>query len=512
MKLLPLPHAKKTCFAILVSLMIHPLCAQSGKLGLFEEHGDVGSPSQPGSASYDSSSQTYSLKSAGTNMWYARDEFHFVWKQMKGDFLLRARVSFPGKGTDPHRKMGLLLRTSLDPDSAYADTAVHGDGLTSLQFRRTKGANTEEVRCPVQGVDVVQLERKGAVCMFSAAKFGEPLQSCQVTNLVLGDSVYAGLFLCSHNAQAMETGVFQDVRIVRPAQDNFVPYKDYLGSHLEILDIQTGRTELLLSSAQPFEAPNWTVDGQSLIYNGSGKGENSGRLFRFDLAKKESTPIDTGFANRNNNDHVISFDGKSLGISHHSKEDGGQSVIYTLPIGGGTPTRVTKLAPSYLHGWSPDGKYLVYTGGRNNRYNIYKIPAQGGEEVRLTDADALDDGPEYSPDGKFIYFNSSRSGTMQLWRMKPDGTGQEQLTNDRYNNWFPHVSPDGKWIAFLSYAPEVAPKDHPYYKHVYLRLRAVDGGEPKVLGYVYGGQGTINVPSWSPDSRKIAFVSNSAMD
>jgi Tol biopolymer transport system component len=137
------------------------------------------------------------------------------------------------------------------------------------------------------------------------------------------------------------------------------------------------------------------------------------------------------------------------------------------------------------------------------------MPSGGGEEVRLTDSAGLNDGPEYTPDGRFIYFNSSRAGRMQLWRMKPDGTDQEQLTNDEFNNWFPHISPDGKWIAFISFPKEIDPADHPYYKHVYLRLMPVEGGTPKVIAYVYGGQGTMNVPSWSPESKRLAFVSNS---
>jgi Tol biopolymer transport system component len=162
-----------------------------------------------------------------------------------------------------------------------------------------------------------------------------------------------------------------------------------------------------------------------------------------------------------------------------------------------------------MHGWSPDGKFLVFCGSRNNEFDVYKIPSVGGNETRLTDAKGLDDGPEYSPDGNYIYFNSVRSGTMQIWRMKPDGTGQEQVTNDDFNNWFPHISPDGKWIAFISFLKEeVQPGIHPPYKHVYIRMMPASGGPAKVLAYIYGGQGSMNTPSWSPDSKRIAFVTN----
>jgi len=190
-------------------------------------------------------------------------------------------------------------------------------------------------------------------------------------------------------------------------------------------------------------------------------------------------------------------------ISDHSQER--HSLIYLLPVSGGTPRRITKPGPSYWHGWSPDGTTLAYCAERNGEFDIFSIPASGGEEVRLTTAKGLDDGPDYTADGQWIYFNSERGGTMQVWRMRSDGSRQEQVTADELNNWFPHPSPDGKWLVFLSYEGNV--KGHPENKDVTLRIMPLGGGKIEVLAKLFGGQGTINVPSWSPDSRKVAFVS-----
>jgi tricorn protease-like protein len=475
---------------------------QPEPLGIFELQQDIGKVNNAGSATYDAEKQQYTIKGSGANMWADHDEFHFVWKRMKGNFILTTRAQFIGEGVEQHRKIGWMVRSSLDSDSAHVNAAVHGDGLTSLQFRRGKGAITEEVRSSLKGADVIQLERKGDTYTMSAARFGEAFVKQKVSDLTLGNEVYAGLYVCSHNKDVVEQALFRDVQIIVPARDDFVPYRDYIGSNLEILDVDSGNRKIIYRERGSIQAPNWTPDGKALIYN------SGGRLYRFDLATGTPVAIDTGFATSNNNDHVLSFGGGMIGISHHSKEDQNKSIVYTLPVQGGTPKRVTSKGPSYLHGWSPDGKFLIYTGERDGEFDIYKISAEGGEEIRLTTAKGLDDGPEYSPDGKYIYFNSTRGGTMQIWQMKPDGSDQQQITSDEYNNWFPHISPDGKRIVFLSFSKEVAPNDHPFYKHVYIRLMPAAGGSPRVIAYVYGGQGTINVPSWSPDSRKVAFVSN----
>ncbi len=174
---------------------------------------------------------------------------------------------------------------------------------------------------------------------------------------------------------------------------------------------------------------------------------------------------------------------------------------------------VTEDTPSYWHGWAPNNKEVVYVGQRHGEqvYNIYRNSIDGGNEVALTSIKSGEhvDGCEYSPDGRYIYYNGSHSGTMQLWRMKPDGSGKEQITWDEYNDWFPHISPDGQWIVFVSFPAEIPVNSHPSYKRVMIRMMPAEGGVPKVIAYMYGGQGTMNVPSWSPDSKHIAFVSNS---
>jgi TolB protein len=477
-------------------------------LGQFEGQSDIGRLHYAGSGEYDPAQQIYTITSAGTNIWSDHDDFHFVWRRFRGNFIVTMRASFLGAGANPHRKLGWMARASLDSNSAQVCTAIHGDGLVSLQFRRTPGGQTEEVKAPLNGADVIQLERKGKIYSMSAAHFGEPFTTVQVGEIDLGEDVYLGLFVCSHEDDVVEKATFQDVRLVAPVKEGFDRGRDPFGSRLEILDVSSGHRQIVYSRDDVFEAPNWTRDGKALIFN------SQGRLYRFDLETKIPTPIDTGDIIRNNNDHVLSFDGSMLAISSHATTGDYPSLVFTVPLQGGQPKLITPTGPSYLHGWSPDGKFLVYTGQRKGVFDIYRIPVEGGAETQLTNLPGLDDGPEYTPDGRYIYFNSVRSGRMQIWRMlanasKPDGRHPEQLTDDEYNNWFPHISPDGKQVVVVTYlVGEVEPSDHPAAKRVYLRMMPLDGGTPKVLAYLYGGQGSMNVPSWSPDGKKIAFVSN----
>ena len=280
---------------------------------------------------------------------------------------------------------------------------------------------------------------------------------------------------------------------------NLFAQKVAVESTLQTIAISSFERDTIYHTQDHIEAPNWSPDGKTLIYN------SNGLLYKIPVQGGTPELISTNFAKRINNDHGISPDGTQLVISDQTET--GKSLIYTLPIEGGIPKKITPLGPSYWHGWSPDGKTLAYCAERNDNYDIYVIPAEGGKEIRLTTTDGLDDGPDYSLDGKYIYFNSVRTGTMQIWRMKPDGSEQEQITTDKLNDWFAHPSPDGKWLVYVSFGTDVPADKHPANKDVQLRLMNLETGDVQVMANLFGGQGTINVPSWSPDSKKVAFVS-----
>ncbi|WP_019670339.1 TolB family protein [Eudoraea adriatica] len=494
-------------YYILLSCLIVAINSTNAQnqIGIFDRNGDIGECRLQGFSEYSEENQTYKISGSGTNMWFGKDDFQYLWTTIQGDFILRAEVRFIGEGVDPHRKAGWIVKNSLDTNSQHVNASTHGDGLTTLQYRKETGGDTDEVISGDTYPDVIQLERSGNKFIMSTAKFGEEFTIVELPKLELDNSVYIGLYVCSHNPDVLESAEFRNVRIIRPVDPNYTPYRDYLASNLEILDIGSGNREIIYKSAHSIQAPNWTPDGKRLIYN------SKGHLYNYELSTNFISPLNTGFAVNNNNDHVLTFDGTLLGISNHNQDDGGTSALYYMPAQGDSlPTMVTKpgVGASYLHGWSPDNKKMVFTGNRNNAYDIYTIDLDSGKEQQLTNKNTLDDGPEYSPDGEYIFFNSTRTGKMKLWRMKANGEDKTQLTFDEYNDWFPHISPDKKWIAFISFPKDIDPSDHPFYKHCLLRIMPYEGGKPKVIAYIYGGQGSINVPSWSPDSTKIAFVTN----
>jgi len=287
-----------------------------------------------------------------------------------------------------------------------------------------------------------------------------------------------------------------DINILR----QLIAQRDSI-SILETVDVFTGMRAVLKEFDYVIEAPNWTREGRYLVYN------SQGRMYSYELLSGEIKEIDTDFAIDCNNDHVLSPDNTQLAISHFTFEDA-SSRIYILPLRGGSPVLVTQKGPSYLHGWSPDGARLAYCAERNGQYDIYTVSLKGGAETQLTDLPGLDDGPEYSPDGRYIWFNSTRTGLMQIWRMEVDGSNPTHMVVEDANCWFPHVSPDGNWVVYIAYDKnDVMPGDHPANKDVELRLIPATGGTSKSIAKLFGGQGTINVNSWSPDNRTIAFVS-----
>jgi len=426
-------------------------------------------------------------------------------------------VRFWGGGPRPRRTLGITARDALVGSSRHAAACVHGDELTTLEHRATDGGATARVEVSSFHPTDIQLARVGNRFTFSAAVFGENYKSVS-HDLALGDEAYVGLFVCSHAENAVERAVFSNVRVIIPAAPDFKPYSDYLGSHLEVMDVATGLRTILHSEPGSIQAPNWTLDDK-LIYNSA-----AGVMYTYDIATGKVAELDTGPCRQNNNDHVLSFDGKMLALSNYlpastpAAGESRRSVAFILPVSGSAaPKQITSpdVGHTYLHGWSPDGKKLVFTGGRKGETghyrNLWSVDVDTKVETALTPPGTLDDGPEYTPDGKYIYFNSVRTGTMQIWRMRPDGSHPEQVTFDEYNDWFPHISPDGKWIVYIAFPTDMDPWTHPFYRQCYIRLMPTAGGVPKTIGYIYGGQGSMNTPGWSPDGKRIAFVTNSKL-
>ncbi|HEV3341907.1 MAG TPA: hypothetical protein VG125_16185 [Pirellulales bacterium] len=471
--------------------------AENDGPGVFEASTDVGQVERPGTAAFDAAKREYRVTGSGANMWGNVDAFQFVWKKASGDVELSAEVNWQGEGKNAHRKAGVMVRQDLEPGSPYADAVVHGDGLISLQYRRTRSGPTLEVKSPIKPPASIKLERTGDLFTLSVAPLGENYRPAGSVTIALSGEVHAGLVVCSHDTAVSETAVFQGVEFKsEPAGANQTRVRE---STLETVAIASGLRKIIYRARDHFEAPNWSRDGRTFYFN------RGGSICSLPVDGGTPMRIDTGDANRCNNDHGLSPDGRSLAISH-TDPTLRQSVISLVAIEGGTPKRITPLGPSYWHGWSPDGQTLAYCAQRKGDFDIYTIAASGGEETRLTTAAGLDDGPDYSPDGTHIYFNSERTGTMKIWRMHSDGTNQEQVTPGALSaDWFPHPSPDGKWLVFLSYDKTVT--GHPADKDVVLRIMPLGGGTPRTLATLFGGQGTINVPSWSPDSKNLAFVS-----
>jgi len=471
------------------------LPAQGGPVGIFTGHQDVGTVLHAGSAEFDAQKNAYTVTGSGENMWFASDNFHYAWKKVSGDVALTAEVALLGTTGDNHRKAALMMRQTLEGDAMAASLAMHADGLTSLQFRDAAGTDMREVQTNVSAPGKVRIEKRGDfVYAFVVGKDGKLHPSGAATRIQFSGEFYIGLGVCAHNKDAVQTAVFSNVHLeqLAPPKGKLV-----LLSTLETVPVAGDRRVQYVAAAH-FEAPNWTPDGKAWIFN------QDGLLNRLEAGGSEPAIVPTSPEDHCNSDHGFSPDGQSIAISDMS-DPVKRSQIYIVKATGGTARLITPNGPSYWHGWSPDGHTLAFAAVRDGKFDIFTIPSDGGGETRLTNAPGTNDGPEYTRDGKWIYFNSERTGLMQIWRMREDGSDQEQFIVDETSDWFPHFSPDGQWMTFLAYEKSVT--GHPALKNVEIRLMNLKYKKVRVLARLFGGQGTINVPSWSPDSKKIAYVS-----
>ena len=479
-------------------------------LGIFEGQNDIGDVHPAGTTQFDKNAKTYTLTAAGDNMWKTHDSFHYVWKKMAGDISLSADLAFPSPGANAHRKIALIFRQSLDADAVYADAALHGSGLTALQFRPTPGATTADTELNfatiAEAPNRLRLEKHGdLITLYTSTKDGPFQPSGASVRLHLEGTYYVGIGICSHDPNVVEKAVFSNIDL-HPLTESSTPVaadKLTLYSTLETiqLDPENPRATVIYTKPGRFEAPNWSRDGSTLIFDEAGQImsiPSAGNLPAKPLA------VNIGLATKCNGSHGFSPDGHQLAITCEMPDAPGAH-IYILPATGGAPHAVSNVS-SYFHSWSPDGKTIAFARPHPGGGDIFHIPAEGGEEAALTSTVGISDDPDYSPDGQYIYFNSDRApGSMQIWRMHADGSQPEQLTTDERNNWTPHPSPDGKWIVYLSYDKDT--KGHPVNKEISLFLMSLSDRKITKLVDLLGGSGTINVPSWSPDSKALAFVS-----
>jgi hypothetical protein len=384
-----------------------PAQGVASPVGIFEGHGDVGKVLHEGAVTFDAAKKTYAIRGSGANMWATDDAFHYVWKKVSGDVAITADIAWDTTGGNAHKKAVLVIRQSLDGDSAYADAAAHGDGTFSLQARDAKGAVTREVQANAPRPHRLKLQKIGEHFHMFYAGAGEALKlSGGSLRVPLAGPFYVGIGVCAHDPNVVEGATFSNVS-VETGTPKSAGTRPRLFSTLETVPISSADRRTVHVVEGRIASPTWTADNM-LVYS---SGER----------------------------------------------------LHRIPAAGGTPE-----------------------------------PVEAGASARAP-------GPEPSPDGKHVYYTAESGGRMQVWRKAADGTAQEQMTADDYNNWFPHPSPDGLRLAFLSYEKDV--KGHPQNTNVLVRVMTIADRRITVLAKVFGGEGTIDLPSWSPDSRRLALVS-----
>ncbi len=493
-----LKYLRALCAALLFAGLQPSCIVHAQSVGVFDGQSDVGAVNPPGSAQFDPANGVYTITSSGANLWSTTDGFHFLWKKASGNVSLTADIDFPVKTGmhSEHRKAILIFRQSLDTDSAYADAAQHGSGLTGLQFRQAKGDTTQSIELNIDAPSRVRLEKRGDIFTMYISLHGEPLHPSGATiKLHLDEPFYAGIGVSAHNAHAVETATFSHLEFSPLAAPAPVLY-----STLQAIEIDPAsrRSTVAFSTLGRAMAPNWSRDGSSLLFT------QDGNIYSVETDGK-GTPrqLDTGLAFDCSGSHGFSPDGKLLAVSCSMPGLTGRHVVI-IPSTGGT-ARLLTADVGYFHSWSPDGETILFTRGGHGANNMYAISVDGGPERALTSGTGISDDPDYSPDGQYIYFNTDRWGGMQIARMRPDGSSVEQITFDNLHNWTPHPSPDGKSIVFISYPPDVT--THAANKDISLRILSTSDNKIRVLTNLVGGDGSMNVPNWSPDSKRLAFVS-----
>ena len=411
---------------IILQTVLFSLCAGASmaQVGEFATSADIGNPRLKGASTYDETTQTYTLKGGGYNIWFNHDEFHFLSKKIKGDFLVTANFQLTGNDSgNGHRKTGWMIRETADHDAVSINACLHGDGLAVLQWRLMRGAYMrdpeEEIFFPKQyfGETIIQLERVAKKITMRMAHPGEALEEMgSITLPELKDEVLIGPYVLAHDTNTVQEARVWNVRISTPVPPDWHPNRQVkvisheglvLRSRLETVDVATGKRKVIYESDARLASPSFAANGKAVSFEKDGQA-------------------------------------------------------YSVALTGGQPTSAS-------------------------------LPLSTAK-------------PE--SDGQLIYFSEGKTGTSQLWRKKLDGSNPQQLTFELDHAWFPHISPDGKWLAYLAYPHDANPKKAVSYQRVSLKLMPVAGGGPKTLAYLFGGQGSLENPCWSPDGSQIVFVSN----
>lgn len=473
-------------------------------LGLFQAESNIGDVEPAGSARYDARRQVYVIASAGANAWYHVDHFNYLWTRASGDVALTARISFPPHryhhDPNPHRKGLLMFRQSLAPGAAYVDAALHGIGLTALQYRLEQGADTPDIELTIDAPQTLRLEKRGDVFTLYVSQRGEPFhQVGAAVRVRLQAPFYVGLGALSHDPATTDVIEFSHVSL-EPLRPLRAGTKRTLYSTLQTVEVtdQYRRAVVIRSVPGYMQSADWAPDGKSIV------AYEDGRIERIPYLTPDAggppQPLDVHGLLGCSGNFGLSPDGKLLAVSC-SRVRGGAHQVYLLQAdGGGVPRQLTQGAePSYFHAWSPDGKTVTFTRGSASRADIFTVPTAGGPETRLT-RDTVNDGPVYTPDGQFIYFDSSRSGTTQIWRMRSDGSEAEQMTDDGFNS-SPHISPDGKTLAFLSQPAAADDRRGP----AALRAMSFDDGLIRTVVELDGDRGSFSMQPWG-DAKRVAFI------